>query len=93
LAGLPDPNAVFVGGSGGRLEEILEVVVTRLAPGGRVVLNCIALESFAHGWDTLHRMGLEPEATSVQLAHSRPLGRLHSLEPENPIFILRARKP
>jgi precorrin-6Y C5,15-methyltransferase (decarboxylating) len=93
LAGLPDPDAVFIGGSGGRLEDILGAVAGRLAPGGRVVLNCITLENFSRGWETLRGLGMEPEATSVQMAHSRPLGRLHSLEPENPIFILRARKP
>jgi precorrin-6Y C5,15-methyltransferase (decarboxylating) len=92
LAGLPDPDAVFIGGSGGRLGGILETVAERLKPGGRVVLNCIALENFSGGWEALRASGLGPEATSVQLAHSRPLGRLHSLEPENPIFILRARK-
>jgi precorrin-6B C5,15-methyltransferase / cobalt-precorrin-6B C5,C15-methyltransferase len=92
LAGLPDPDAAFIGGSGGRLAEILGVVVERLKPGGRVVLNCITLENFFRCWERLLELQLEPEATSVQLAHSRPLGRLHSLDPENPIFIVRARK-
>jgi precorrin-6Y C5,15-methyltransferase (decarboxylating) len=93
LADLPDPDAVFVGGSGGRLRDILEVVVRRLKPGGRVVVNCITLENLARAWDGLREQGLEPQATSVQLAHSRPLGSLHSLEPESLIFIVRARKP
>jgi precorrin-6Y C5,15-methyltransferase (decarboxylating) len=93
LAELPDPDAVFIGGSGGRLAEILQVVAQRLKVGGRVVLNCISLENFSRGWEKLGELQLAPEATSVQLAHSRPLGPLHSLEPENPIFILRARKP
>ncbi len=92
LSGLPDPDAVFIGGSGGRLTEILGTVMERLKPGGRLVLNCITLENFCRGWEWLRERGLEPEATSVQLTHSRPLGRLHSLEPENPIFILRVRK-
>jgi precorrin-6Y C5,15-methyltransferase (decarboxylating) len=93
LAGLPDPDAAFIGGSGGRLAEILGVVVERLKPGGRVVLNCITLENFFLSWERLRALQLEPEVTSVQLAHSRPLRHLHSLEPENPIFIVRARKP
>ena len=92
LAGLPDPNAVFIGGNGGRLAEILDTVAVRLRPGGRVVLNCITLETLSHGWERLAELGLEPEATTVQLAHSRPLGHLHSLEPDNPITILRGRK-
>jgi len=89
---LPDPDAVFIGGSGGRLTEILGTVMERLKPGGRLALNCITLENFCRGWERLRELELEPEATSVQLAHSRPLGRLHNLEPENPIFILRVRK-
>jgi precorrin-6Y C5,15-methyltransferase (decarboxylating) len=93
LADLPDPDAVFVGGSGGRLRDILAVAVRRLKPGGRVVVNCITLENLARAWDGLREQGLGPEATSVQLAHSRSLGRLHSLEPESLIFIIRARKP
>jgi len=93
LADLPDPDAVFVGGSGGRLREIIATAARRLKPGGRIALNCITLENLARGWDGLSEQGLQPEATSVQLAHSRPLGRLHSLEPDNLIFILRARKP
>jgi precorrin-6Y C5,15-methyltransferase (decarboxylating) len=93
LAELPDPDAVFVGGSGGRLTDILAVTVGRLRPGGRIALSCITLENLARGWDGLREQGLGPQATSVQLAHSRPLGRLHSLEPDSLIFLLRARKP
>ncbi len=92
LATLPEPDAVFIGGSGSRLTEILDVVAQRLKPHGRVVINCITLENFTRGWQRLGELGLAPEASSVQLAHSRPLGSLHSLEPDNPIFILRARK-
>ncbi len=93
LAGLPSPDAVFVGGSGGRLPELLASVFARLAPGGRVVVNCITLQTLGRSWEMLERLGLRPEVTSVQIARSRPLGTLDCLEPENPIFIVRARKP
>jgi precorrin-6B C5,15-methyltransferase / cobalt-precorrin-6B C5,C15-methyltransferase len=93
LSDLPDPHAVFVGGSGGRLREILAVAGHRLKVGGRLALNCITLENLALGWEALREQGWNPEATSVQLSHSRPLGRFHCLEPDNLIFILRARKP
>src|SRR5262249_8932013 len=93
LASLPDPDAVFVGGSGCRLGEILEASVERLRAGGRVVLKCLTLESFSPGWDVLQKLGLEVETTSIQLSHTRPLGRWHSLQPESPIFILRGKKP
>jgi precorrin-6Y C5,15-methyltransferase (decarboxylating) len=92
LEDLPDPDAVFIGGSGGRLQELIAAAGTRLKTGGRIAINCITVENFARGWSCLGDRGLLPQATSVQLAHTRPLGSLHCLEPESPIFILRAKK-
>lgn len=92
FSALPDPDAVFVGGSGGQLEEIISAGVGRLRPGGRVVMNCITLESFSMGWKLLKRQGLLTDVTSIQLAHARLLGKLHHFQPENPIFIFRGKK-
>jgi precorrin-6Y C5,15-methyltransferase (decarboxylating) len=90
---LPDPNAVFVGGSGGRLAEILASACDRLLRGGRLVVSCITLQTFSAGWQWLEGHGLAPEATTVQITHSRPLGARACLEPEHPITLLRATKP
>jgi precorrin-6B C5,15-methyltransferase / cobalt-precorrin-6B C5,C15-methyltransferase len=92
FASLPDPQAVFIGGSGGRLADIIPAVVQRLMPGGRLVLNCITLENFALGWELLRGQQLHVDATSVQLAHTRPLGTLHRFEADSPLFIVQARK-
>jgi precorrin-6Y C5,15-methyltransferase (decarboxylating) len=93
LAELPDPDAVFVGGNGGRLAEILDLAARRLRPAGRIVVNCITLETLMSSWQRFEQLGFTPETTSIQLAHSRPLGRLHNMDPENPIFIVRACRP
>lgn len=92
FATLPDPDVVFLGGSGGRLEAILTALVQRLPRGGRLVMNCITLENFAAGWEALQRPPWQAEATSVQLAHTKPLSTLHRFEAESPLFILRAHK-
>jgi precorrin-6B C5,15-methyltransferase / cobalt-precorrin-6B C5,C15-methyltransferase len=93
LAGLPDPDRVFIGGSGGRLADILETVFLRMKPTGRLVLNCITLETFNIAWSWLTQRNWCPEATSVQLSHAQPLGNLHSFEADRPLFIIRAGKP
>jgi len=93
LADLPDPDRVFIGGSGGRLADILETVFLRIKPAGRLVLNCITLETFTSAWNWLTARKLCPEATSVQLAHAQPLGKLHSFEADRPLFIIRVGKP
>ncbi len=93
LIDLPDPDAVFIGGSGGWLVPILEHVTHHLNSGGRLVVSCITLETLSTAWNWLSERGLQPQATSLQLAHSRPLGSLHCLEPEHPIFLVRVKKP
>lgn len=93
FAQLPDPDAVFVGGSGGKIEAIIAAAMKRLKPQGRLVINCITMDNLARGWTWLRGHHALPEVTSVQLAHSGPLGELFSLEPDKPLFILQARKP
>jgi precorrin-6B C5,15-methyltransferase / cobalt-precorrin-6B C5,C15-methyltransferase len=92
LEGMPDPDAVFVGGSGGRLEAILEVAMARLRPGGRLVVNCVTMQTLTTTWRCFEVRGLRPDVTSVQIARSQPLGDLDSLVPDRPIFIVRAVK-
>jgi precorrin-6B C5,15-methyltransferase / cobalt-precorrin-6B C5,C15-methyltransferase len=92
LATLPDPDRVFIGGSGGRLTDILDTVLARLKPKARLVLNCITLETFTRAWSWLSERNLHPEATSVQLAHAQPLGNLHSFEANRTLFIIRVGK-
>jgi precorrin-6B C5,15-methyltransferase / cobalt-precorrin-6B C5,C15-methyltransferase len=92
LAELPDPDAVFVGGSGGRLEAILDAALTRLHPGGRLVVNCVTMQTLTTTWRVFEARNLRPDVTSVQIARSRPLGGLDGLEADRPIFIVRAVK-
>lgn len=92
LADLPDPNAVFIGGSGGRLDALIPVVVQRLQSGGRIVMNCITLEHFQLGWERLNQHGLQVDATSVQLSHAQPIGMLHRFVSDSPLFVLQAHK-
>jgi precorrin-6Y C5,15-methyltransferase (decarboxylating) len=41
LAGLPAPDRIFIGGSGQRLEAIIETAVAQLTEGGRIVINAV----------------------------------------------------
>ena len=43
LAGLPAPDAIFVGGGGSR-PGVMEAALTALKPGGRLVANAVTLE-------------------------------------------------
>jgi precorrin-6Y C5,15-methyltransferase (decarboxylating) len=83
-ADCPDPHAIFVGGSGGRLAEIVSVAQQRLKPHGRLVLNLVTL-------DHVHQAtALLPDARVVQAQINRgaPIQSLLRLEALNPVFII-----
>lgn len=88
----PDPDAVFVGGSGGALDEIIQVVQARLRPGGRLVLNLIALEHLARATAALDRAGLPWDLIQLGVARSQPILGQHRLAALNPVWILTAMK-
>jgi len=90
LEGLPFPDAVFIGGSGGRMAEVLGMATTKLKSSGRIVLNLATLENLAEVRQTLGDLGFQSEVTLVNISRSRPIGNLTRLEPLNPVFIITA---
>lgn len=89
----PDPDAVFIGGSGGEMKEILEIVWKRLRPGGRVVVNAITLDNSYEAVSSMKELGFEVAATLVQISRSKPLLGMMSFEALNPIYIITGRRP
>jgi precorrin-6Y C5,15-methyltransferase (decarboxylating) len=90
LDGLPSPTTVFIGGSGGRMEEIIDLVSRRLKPGGRIVINIVALEHLSVAINALKARGLVPEVTLVNVARSTNVGELTRFEALNPVFVVTA---
>ncbi|NMO16460.1 precorrin-6y C5,15-methyltransferase (decarboxylating) subunit CbiE [Pyxidicoccus fallax] len=93
LAGLPDPDAVFVGGSKGSMRDILDVAFSRLRPGGRLVANAVTLENVAEAYAGLKELGVEPEVLLVNVARGEPLARYQRYDAHNPIHLFAASKP
>jgi precorrin-6Y C5,15-methyltransferase (decarboxylating) len=92
LERLPDPDRVFIGGSGGSLWAILSVVDQRLAAGGRIVVNAITLDTLAAASEFLENAGYRVEVTSVNIARTRPATDYKMFEAFNPVFVLVADK-
>jgi precorrin-6B C5,15-methyltransferase / cobalt-precorrin-6B C5,C15-methyltransferase len=92
LAELPDPDAVFVGGSKGSLAEIVDVALARLAPGGRLVINAITLDNVGEAYTCVRASGREPEVLMLNVARAEPLARYMRWEAQNPIHIFAVTK-
>ena len=83
-----DPDSVFIGGSGGNISDILDVVKTRLKPSGRIVINAITLETLHEATVGLKARGFDVDVVSLNIARSKDLIGMKMFEAENPVFII-----
>lgn len=88
LEDLPAPTHVFIGGSGGEIGQILEIIFAK-NPGARVVVNCITSETLAALHKALERMPVRNlQCAQVSVNREEMLGRYHYLRAGNPVFII-----
>ncbi|MFC2071366.1 precorrin-6y C5,15-methyltransferase (decarboxylating) subunit CbiE [Chloroflexota bacterium] len=85
---LPDPYAVFIGGSGGRMKEIIELTCRRLKPGRRIVINVVSLENLNIVMEALRMAGFTSEVVMVNISRGTDILDLTRLEALNPVFII-----
>ena len=91
LDNLPAPDCVFVGGSGGRMREILALAREK-NPEVRVVVNAIALETLFAAQTALKELGFSDiEVTQLAATRGKPVGAYTMLTANNPVFILSGR--
>ena len=88
----PDPDAVFIGGSGGELVELIALCLRRLKPDGWLVMNFVTLENQADALHALKTCGAHWDVTQLQAARSQPILHMHRLAAENPVWIVAAQR-
>ncbi|GAB3356641.1 MULTISPECIES: precorrin-6y C5,15-methyltransferase (decarboxylating) subunit CbiE [Giesbergeria] len=85
----PDPDAVFIGGSGGELAELIALVLRRLRPGGRLVMNFVTLENLSTAIQTLESAAnVAWDVLQLQAARSKPILQMHRMAAENPVWLV-----
>ena len=86
-------DAIFIGGTGGKLEEMIKWSYESLVAGGRVVANFIILDTFYEAMQLMEAAGFKDiEVTQVSISKLEKLGKGKYLKPENPIFIIEGTK-
>ncbi len=97
LEDLPDPDRVFVGGSGGHLADILKMVEKRLRPAGRVVVSVVTPETFGRAQEYAEKTRLKHEWLLLQVSRTVPIksGKrldqgvgMSRFQPQTPLFLL-----
>ncbi len=90
----PNPNAIFIGGSGGELAKLISLCLSRLLPDGCLVMNFVTIENMATAVENLKKLALseaiEWDATQLSAARSKPILHMNRLQAENPVWIVTA---
>ncbi len=93
LSSLPDPDRIFIGGSGGNLSHILEICSQRLKPAGHIVLALATLEHLTTVLTWLNTQQGDDSSYAhhllqIHLARSVPVAALTRFSPLNPVTLV-----
>lgn len=87
-ADLPDPDAIFVGGSGREVTRLVEMALSRLRSGGRLVANVGSIENLAGVHDVLNRQSDEVKLWMINIARGTYQLERVRFDPLSPTFLL-----
>jgi precorrin-6B C5,15-methyltransferase / cobalt-precorrin-6B C5,C15-methyltransferase len=90
---LPDPDAVFVGGTGRSVGQLAQAAWDRLRSGGRLLVNVASPESLVTIQSMLTEYHVEPKISMVNIARGNYQLERMRFEAINPTFLILAKKP
>jgi precorrin-6Y C5,15-methyltransferase (decarboxylating) len=92
LAGLPEPDAVFVGGTGRQADQVLSVAYQRLCAGGSLAMSVATIEGLASAYHALKALAGQVRVWNVSIARGiEQMDRLR-FEAVAPTFLLAVSK-
>jgi len=92
LASLPEPDAIFIGGTGRQVDPVLSAAFARLAPGGRMAVNVATVDGLATAHDTLKKLAGEVRLWNISIARGIEQMDRVRFEAMNPTFLLAVTK-
>lgn len=88
LENLPAPTHVFIGGSGGRLEEILRTIKAK-GNNTRVVINAVTLETIAEVNGILKNFAIsDADVVQVAISKAKTIGDYNVMQAQNPVYVV-----
>ena len=87
-ADLPDPNAIFVGGSGRFVPDLVAAAISRLAPEGRIVVNVSSPDNLVAVQAKISAAELQSDVRMINIARGQyQLDRMR-FDALNPTFLV-----
>ena len=87
LFDLPAPDAVFIGGTKGHLDEIVDCICQK-NPRARICISAIAVETLGMAAAVLSKRGFQTEIVQIAVSRSKKAGNLNLLTANNPVFLI-----
>ncbi len=88
--GLPYPQWVFIGGSGGRIEEIIKFIADISV--NIIVINAVTIETLNKAIKSLQEVEYDLDAVQIHVSRMKKIGEGNYFSALNPVFIIRGRK-
>ena len=86
-------DKIFIGGSGGNLNEIIKYSYEYLNIDGKIVLNFIVLENIFTALESLKKTGFKNiEITQMMISRNKTIKDFNMMVAENPIYIISAER-
>ncbi|NCO75385.1 MAG: precorrin-6y C5,15-methyltransferase (decarboxylating) subunit CbiE [Cyanobacteria bacterium] len=87
---LPNPHRIFIGGNGGNLTNLLEIIKTKINDEGKIVIALATIENLNEALQWLKKNNWHYEITNLQISKSLAIGKNTRLNPLNPVNIITA---
>jgi len=91
LINLPAPDRVFIGGSGGRLKEIIGIIKEKML-SGIVVVNAATVETLNIAIAELQRNGFLVDVSQISVSRMKKIGEGNCFSALNPVFVIVGKK-
>jgi precorrin-6Y C5,15-methyltransferase (decarboxylating) len=90
--GLPDPNCVFMAGTGREVLRLSELAFERLCAGGRLVVNLLGIDHVSQIRTNLRERGVEVNVLMVNVSRGTEQFERLTFDPLKPMFLVSATK-
>ena len=93
ISELPEANAIFIGGTGGDTQEIVQLCEDKLKPGGRIVIGVILIETLYAVLQTIEKLKFDAiDITQITIGKSRKTSTGTMMLARNPVTVISATK-
>jgi precorrin-6Y C5,15-methyltransferase (decarboxylating) len=88
---MPDPDRVFIGGSGDSLRDIVNAATAKMR-SGIIVINATTIETLNEAVQSLEANGISADVCEVSISRSKMVAQKRHMSALNPIFIVKGEK-